>query len=207
MGLNNGQTLRLANGTQAEVVHKNGSLAFLITAEEAHDATGAPVPTSLKVSGNVLTLEVEFNSKPFVYPIVSGQGWETSYTVPTIIEGPEDETQIREREEQKSAEREEQEAREQQERESGEGGEGEPPAPPLPPSGHFTLQEVERMIEDRPRGPEVVAAPEPATPPPGAASASSVSSRTVHPFKDCNPTSCEHLVGRNQESFLFLRSR
>jgi streptogramin lyase len=97
--LSEGQVLRLADSTHAEVVYESGKRAFLITAEEAHDATGKEVPTSLGVSGSVLTLSVEFHKAAFVYPILSGQGWATAYNVPVVVEGPEDEIQIREREE------------------------------------------------------------------------------------------------------------
>jgi streptogramin lyase len=107
------QSLRLANPSQAEVYYPDGTICFLVTAEPAHDATGHPVPTSLEVNGNVLTLKVEFKSGTFVYPIVAGQGWETSYTVPVIVQGPEDEAQIREREERERAEREAAEAGEE----------------------------------------------------------------------------------------------
>jgi hypothetical protein len=41
------QKLRLANPNQAEVIYEDGTVSFLITAEPAHDATGATVPTSL----------------------------------------------------------------------------------------------------------------------------------------------------------------
>ena len=73
-----GQVLQLVDSDHAEVLYESGKRAFLITAEEAHDATGKEVPTSLEVNGNVLTLKVEFHSASFVYPIISGAGWETS---------------------------------------------------------------------------------------------------------------------------------
>jgi len=105
VGLEEGQVLQLVSSEYAEVLYASGKRAFLITAEPAHDATGATVPTSLSVSGNVLTLKVDFHSGSFVYPILSGQGWETSYSVPVVIEGPEDEAEIREREEREDRER------------------------------------------------------------------------------------------------------
>lgn len=86
-----GQTLVLVNQSQAEVLYEGGKPAFLITAEQAHDATGKEVPTSLEVSGNVLTLHVEIHSGSFVYPVVAGAGWETGYLVPVVVQGPEDE--------------------------------------------------------------------------------------------------------------------
>lgn len=91
VNLSAGQTLHLVNSAQAEILYDEGERAFLITAEVAHDATGAAVPTSLAVDGNVLTLNVDHRSASYVYPVVAGQGWETSYEVPVVVEGPEDE--------------------------------------------------------------------------------------------------------------------
>ena len=54
-------------------MYESGKRAFLITAEEAHDATGKEVPTSLEVSGNVLSLKVEFHKDAFVYPVLAGR--------------------------------------------------------------------------------------------------------------------------------------
>jgi hypothetical protein len=83
------QKLISVNSTQAEVVYADGTRAFLISAETAHDATGTSVPTSLEVNGEILTLIVDFHSGHYVYPIVAGQSWETSYQVP-VIEKPEE---------------------------------------------------------------------------------------------------------------------
>jgi streptogramin lyase len=113
------QELVSANKTQAEVIYSDGTEAFLITAEPAHDATGKPVPTSLEVHGDELTVRVEFHSGTFVYPVVAGEGWETSYESPVIVEGPEDETQIRVREEREQKEREEEEQRAREAAEAG----------------------------------------------------------------------------------------
>jgi sugar lactone lactonase YvrE len=160
------QKLRLANPGQAEVVYEDGTVSFLITAEPAHDATGKPVPTSLEVEGAILTLRVELKSGHYVYPVISGAGWETSYTVPVIVEGPEDETQVHEREEREQHELEE---REREEREAEENG-GAPPPPP-PPS-QVTEEMARRYAEFGPdRDPDVAPPP---LPPPGAATASAV---------------------------------
>jgi hypothetical protein len=102
------------------------------------------------VEGNILTLKVEFHSKAFVYPVISGQGWETSYTIPVIVHGPEDETQIRERQER--------EAREQKEREAAEAGGTEPPEPPLP-STPITQAEANRLVQAKMQQGGGVAAP------------------------------------------------
>lgn len=69
-------------------------LSYTIYAESAHDATGATVPTSLKVSeGKVLTLIVHHRDgnpaaggAPFVYPILAGEGYETQYS-PAVVLG------------------------------------------------------------------------------------------------------------------------
>ncbi len=94
-----GQKLTSVSTEFAQVEYEDGTVAFLITAEGAHDATGVTVPVSLSVSGNVLTLKVEFKKSQFTYPIIAGQGWETSYEIPTYVELPEDEYEIKQREE------------------------------------------------------------------------------------------------------------
>lgn len=97
VNLGEGQTLRTVDDTQAEVVYEDGTRAFLMTAEEAHDAIGTKVPTSIAVAGNQLTLTVAIHSGNFVYPIVAGQGWEGGYVAPVVIDIPEDETEEKER--------------------------------------------------------------------------------------------------------------
>jgi streptogramin lyase len=187
-----GQSLRLANSTQAEVVYDDGTLAFLISAEAAHDATGTRVPTSLSVSGSILTLKVEFHSGNFVYPVVAGQGWETSYRVPVIVEGPEDETQIRERQERERAEREAQEP-------------GEEAAPPPPSGNAFTPSEAQEMMKS---GAVEEIIPAPAPPSGGGATASSVEVKTVKPLKVCQQDHCSiwHVELKNPSYFYKLNS-
>jgi tripartite motif-containing protein 71 len=97
--LHGDQTLRLLDAAHAEVVYGSGVRAFLITVEDAHDATGARVPTSLQVTENILTLTVSHTAAPFVYPVVAGQGWEGPYNAPVVIDIPEDDTERKEREE------------------------------------------------------------------------------------------------------------
>jgi tripartite motif-containing protein 71 len=163
-----GQVLQLADSDHAEVMYESGKRAFLISAEEAHDATGKEVPTSLEVSGNVLTLKVEIHSDAFVYPILAGAGWETSYRTPVLIQGPEDELEIEERE---KAEH-----------------EVEEPAPPPPASGHFTEAEAKAVIASKAVGDEIIPAPEP--PASGEASASTVPEKVVTPNKRCSSLGC-----------------
>jgi sugar lactone lactonase YvrE len=175
------QVLRLANPTQAEVAYEDGTIAFLITAEPAHDATGKPVPTALQVSGSELTVRVEIRSANFVYPIVAGEGWETSYAAPVVVQGPEDETQIREREEREQREREEREKIER------EGGEAEGPVPP-PPASPLSRTQAERLTQFR-QTPLSGVEPAP-MPPPGSATASDLRKFTVKENYTCQIDHC-----------------
>lgn len=153
------------------------------------------------MSGKVITLKVDTSDEGIVYPILAGAAFETSYEAPYVIEGIESneekywaEQRVRWQEEWEALEQEKKaqeeaawKALEEGATGSEEGGE-ELPAPPPPASGHFSLQEVEHLLEDRPRGKSSVQVPEP--PPPGAATASSLRVETVKPFKDCNSESC-----------------
>jgi len=163
-----GQSLVSIDDDFAEVRYEDGHRAFLIVAEEAHDATGAAVPTSLEVEGEVLTLNVDVEGASFVYPIVAGAGWETSYEPPTIIEGPEDELEILEREEAEA--------------------ESEEEVPP-PPEPGLTLTEAELLIAAGRGGAGIVPAPEPAESS-GGATASRVPEKVVKRFKVCARDSC-----------------
>ncbi|HSS41384.1 MAG TPA: NHL repeat-containing protein [Solirubrobacterales bacterium] len=163
-----GQTLQIVDSTHAQVMYESGKRAFLITAEEAHDATGKEVPTSLEVSGNVLSLKVEFHKDAFVYPVLAGAGWETAYRTPYLIQGPENELEI--------------EAREKAEHEAPE------PTPPPPASGYFTESEAQKVITAVGGGPDIIPAPDP--PAPGGASASTVPEKVVTPYRRCSSLSC-----------------
>jgi DNA-binding beta-propeller fold protein YncE len=197
------QHLHLVNSTQAEVSYEDGTTAFLITAQGAHDPTGKAVPTSLEVEGNILTLRVEIHSASFVYPILAGAGWETSYGVPVIIEGPEDETQIHEREARERQEREEREQREQEGREATDDG----PPPPPPAAKYFSQAEGERMLRLR-HLESTVPAPEAVAPPPGAAVASSVKVKTVKPYQVCQVDHCSiWWVEIKNPSYYYAKSR
>ncbi|MGC1853655.1 MAG: 6-bladed beta-propeller [Solirubrobacterales bacterium] len=97
--LNEGQTLRSVDPLDAEIVNEDGMVVTLITAEPAHDAIGANVPTSLAVSeGNIVTLTVSHRQASFIYPVVAGSGWEGGYTTEIVL-GPKDEQEIKEDEE------------------------------------------------------------------------------------------------------------
>jgi hypothetical protein len=76
--------------------------AFLITAELAHDASGAEVPTTLAVvQPNVVVLTVHHlagdpsaGGAPFDYPVTAGEGWEGGFE-PVEIKGPLDEAELK----------------------------------------------------------------------------------------------------------------
>jgi NHL repeat len=82
------QSLVSVNSNQAQVIYDDGKVSFLITAEEAHDATGKSVPTSLSVNGSTLTLTVHHRSSAFIYPVVAGQAFETGYESVTVYMPP-----------------------------------------------------------------------------------------------------------------------
>jgi hypothetical protein len=89
VSLNEDQTLKPIDAEHVGIFYADESQALLIRAEDAHDATGKAVPTSLSVSeGNVLTLTVKYKGKGYVYPILAGPAFESSYTLPVIWEPP-----------------------------------------------------------------------------------------------------------------------
>jgi hypothetical protein len=80
--LDQGQKLVSIDDQTAAVQYEDGSTAMVISSDtvgQAHDATGAKVPTSLTVSGDTVTLHVSHRSGSFVYPVVAGHGWEAAY--------------------------------------------------------------------------------------------------------------------------------
>jgi hypothetical protein len=89
------EELRAIDDQHVAVYYTDGEhLAMLIVAEQAHDAEGATVPTTLAVSeGNVITLTVHHRAgnqaaggAPFHYPILAGPGWEGGFqTYPGIV--------------------------------------------------------------------------------------------------------------------------
>jgi tripartite motif-containing protein 71 len=97
--LDGGLILKLIDSQHAQVYYPGGHPAFTITAEAAHDAIGKAVPTSLSVGpGNVVTLTVNHRGKGYVYPVLAGTGWEGGFTS-VEVQGPKDETELREEEE------------------------------------------------------------------------------------------------------------
>lgn len=100
------EEMRQINEQEIGVYYSNGHPAFAIQAGPAADAVGATVPTTIQITGeNVFTLTVHHREgnpaaggAPFVYPITAGPGWEGGF-VPTEIEGPPDETELREQRE------------------------------------------------------------------------------------------------------------
>jgi hypothetical protein len=77
------QELRQESETEVGVF-SSGELEFSIQAISQHDAEGATVPTTVTVTGpEEITMTVHFRAgnpaaggAPFVYPILSGSGWE-----------------------------------------------------------------------------------------------------------------------------------
>jgi hypothetical protein len=72
---------------QHVAVYSDGMPAFILTAEAAHDAEGAAVPTSLEKTGRAeVTITVHYlagnpaaGGAPFAYPITGGTGWEGGF--------------------------------------------------------------------------------------------------------------------------------
>jgi hypothetical protein len=81
------QELQQIDDQTVQVFESGGFPSFTITAEKAHDAEGATVPTTLaKTDRNVVTLTVHHREgnpaaggAPFDYPVVGGAGWEGGF--------------------------------------------------------------------------------------------------------------------------------
>jgi hypothetical protein len=95
--LGEGQFLRQASSTEVDVDSAGHLGATPITAEEAHDADGAAVPTTLELtSQDVVTLTVHHREgdpaaawAPFHYPVVDGPGWPGGFQTVTVpMENP-----------------------------------------------------------------------------------------------------------------------
>lgn len=79
------QELRQVDETHAGVFYEDGTEAFSIHAEAAHDAEGKAVPTTLAVADpNVITLTVHHAGGSFRYPISPGEGYETGFSTVVI---------------------------------------------------------------------------------------------------------------------------
>jgi hypothetical protein len=115
--LQEGQSLKSVDSQSAEVLYEAETVAFLIQAEAAHDAQGATVPTTLAVTvPNIVTLIVHHRAgnpaaanAPFAYPVTAGAGWEGGFQT-EIVKGPEDEAEVKAREERERIARREREA-------------------------------------------------------------------------------------------------
>ena len=88
VALNSGLYLSASDEHVAEIYYEDGTPAMMISAEEAHDATGKAVPTTLSVSGNVITLKVPHKGGGFVYPILAGSSFRADYKAVQIIYPP-----------------------------------------------------------------------------------------------------------------------
>lgn len=95
--LGEGQELVQLDEKQAQVRYEDGHPAFAIDVRPAHDANGADVPTTLRVSeDNVITLIVHHRAGnpaaggvQFAYPITGGAGWTGGFqTFPAHLEEP-----------------------------------------------------------------------------------------------------------------------
>jgi hypothetical protein len=91
------QFLEQVSATEVDADYPGHSRAFAINAEEAHDAVGAAVPTTLEVTGReVVTLTVHHREgnpaaawAPFDYPVVGGSGWPGGFrTIVVPMENP-----------------------------------------------------------------------------------------------------------------------
>jgi hypothetical protein len=103
--LNAGQKLEQVDSQDVAVFWGNGDRALLINAEQAHDATGKEVPTELTAEGSdVITLTVKHTAASFVYPILAGPSFQSSYTE-VIVWDPQLEREVAEAEAQAEAER------------------------------------------------------------------------------------------------------
>jgi hypothetical protein len=91
------QFLRQVSATEIDVYYAGHQQAFSITAEPAHDAVGATVPTTLDETGPAeVTLTVHHREgnpaaggASFVYPVSEGSGWTGNFTTVVVpMENP-----------------------------------------------------------------------------------------------------------------------
>jgi PASTA domain len=91
------QFLQPVSATEVDAYYAGYSRAFAINAEEAHDAVGTAVPTTLELTArDVVTLTVHYREgnpadagAPFVYPISTGSGWTGGFTTVVVpMENP-----------------------------------------------------------------------------------------------------------------------
>lgn len=94
--LHPGQELVQADARRAEVLFEDGVRASVIGAEQARDATGAEVPTSLEViAPNYVSLTVHHRAgnpaaegAPFHYPVTAGPPFTVGYSTVTFVVPP-----------------------------------------------------------------------------------------------------------------------
>ena len=92
--LGSGQYLEQINGETVGLYYEDGTLAMSIHTEEARDAVGTAVPTSLEQTGaDEIALTVHHREKAYVYPVIAGPAFQTGYaatliTTPTIEPPP-----------------------------------------------------------------------------------------------------------------------
>jgi hypothetical protein len=87
------QFLRQVSETEVDAYYAGHMRAFAINAEEAHDADGATVPTTLELTGReVVTLTVHHREgnpaadwAPFDYPVVGGSGWAGGFRTEIVV--------------------------------------------------------------------------------------------------------------------------
>ena len=91
------QFLRPVSATEVDAYYPGYQRAFPIIAEEAHDAVGTTVPTTVKLTArDVVTLTVHHREgnpaaagASFVYPISGGGGWTGGFTTVVVpMENP-----------------------------------------------------------------------------------------------------------------------
>jgi hypothetical protein len=92
VGLGEEQFLEQISATEVGAFYPGHAPAFLLSAEAAHDAVGATVPTTLQQTGpEQVTLTVHHregnpaaDGAPFVYPITAGTGWPGGFHTVTV---------------------------------------------------------------------------------------------------------------------------
>ena len=73
------ESLRSRPDGGAEVVGANGAIIATVDTPWAKDATGRPVPTTLSVSGDTITMHVAHAGDNFTYPIVADPWWKPKW--------------------------------------------------------------------------------------------------------------------------------
>ena len=96
LSLQPGQSIRPVDDQAAEVIFEDGHEMGLISAMPAHDATGAAVPTHIKIEGSNVTLVVSHKAGSYVYPVVAGQSFEVGYSSVTVIAPEIEEEELKE---------------------------------------------------------------------------------------------------------------